>query len=137
MDYLKLSEKVISLFFEDYNFNLIGKISWNPVSDREKEKYFNKTGKEKTRQRIRYSKEEELKTKSISKEKNTSKYLSFQNFYISKIEKDNIFYCVIDVCNYRMGQKNRYKFKIMNHEKKIDLSNIKIDMIDRYQLMIR
>ena len=137
MDYLILSEKVISLFFENYDFNLIEKISWNPVSDREKRRYFNKTGKELNHQRVKYSTEEELKTKSISKEKNTSSFLSFQNFYISKIEKGNIFYCVIDVCHYRMGQKNRYKFKIINHEKKIDLSNIKIDMIDTRQLMIR
>ena len=67
MDYLKLSEKVISLFFENNDFDLIAKISWEPVSDRQKERHLKKTGKELTQQRVRYSVDEKLKAKPLSK----------------------------------------------------------------------
>ena len=137
MDYLKLSEKVISLFFENNDFDLIAKISWEPVSDRQKERHLKKTGKELTQQRVKYSVDEKLKAKPLSKEKNESPFFNFRNFYISEIERDDIFYCIIDYSWNRMGQKNRYKFKISKSSKKSPILNIEIDILDQVQLMIR
>ena len=78
MDYLKLSERVISLYFENNNFDLIAKISWDPVSDKQKKKYFSKTGKDLTYQRVSYSTDKELKIRPVSKSKNESPFFNFR-----------------------------------------------------------
>ncbi len=54
MDYKKLLDQVIEKYFEKSKFDLKGKLEWDPVTEREKTRYFNKMGKDLKTQRRRF-----------------------------------------------------------------------------------
>jgi hypothetical protein len=57
---------------------------------------------------------------------------------ISEIEEDGVFYCIYDYSTMgRMGQKTRYKFKILNYSDSINISDYQIELLEEKMIMIR
>ena len=97
-----------------------------------KKKTLLKKGKELTKQRVRYSVIENF---SSSYKSDSSDY---RQLLISEIEDNGIFYCIYD---YRtmgnMGQKTRYKLKILNYSDSINISDNQIELLEEEMIMIR
>ena len=132
MDYNELILKVIEGFFPNINFNSFGKLEWYPPTEKEIKKTFEKKGIKISQQRIKYFKTNELE---INSETNTSDY---HQLLISEIEEDGVFYCIYDYITMgRMGQKTRYKFKILNYSDSINISDYQIELLEEKMIMIR
>ena len=132
MDYQIILNKVIENYFSKNKFNSLGKLEWYPVTERQKKKTLLKKGKELTKQRVRYSVIENF---SSSYKSDSSDY---RQLLISEIEDNGIFYCIYD---YRtmgnMGQKTRYKLKILNYSDSINISDNQIELLEEEMIMIR
>lgn len=124
--------KVIEDYFPKNKFNSLGKLDWYPVTERQNKRYFEKKGKELTKQRVRYSVIENF---SSSNKSDSSDY---RQLLISKMEEDGVFYCIYDYKTMgRMGQKTRYKFQIKDFQKSLNLSDLNIELLDKTMIMIR
>ena len=132
MDYQIILNKVIENYFSKNKFNSLGKLEWYPVTERQKKRHFEKKGKELTKQRFRYSVIENFNS---SYKSDSSDY---RQLLISEIEDDGVFYCIYD---YRtmgnMGQKTRYKLKILNYSDSINISDNQIELLEEEMIMIR
>lgn len=132
MDYQIILNKVIENYFTKNKFNSLGKLEWYPVTEKQKKRYFKKKGKELTKQRVRYSVIENFNS---SYKSDSSDY---RQLLISEIEDNGIFYCIYD---YRtmgnMGQKTRYKLKILNYFDSINISDNQIELLEEEMIMIR
>ena len=132
MDYQIILNKVIENYFSKNKFNSLGKLEWYPVTERQKKRHFEKKGKELTKQKVRYSVIENF---SSSYKSDSSDY---RQLLISEIEDNGIFYCIYD---YRtmgnMGQKTRYKLKILNYSDSINISDNQIELLEEEMIMIR
>ena len=127
-----LIQRVIEGFFPNINFNSFGKLEWYPPTEKEIKKTFEKSGIKISQQRIKYFKTNELE---INSETNTSDY---HQLLISEIEEDGVFYCIYDYITMgRMGQKTRYKFKILNYSDSINISDYQIELLEEKMIMIR
>ena len=97
-----------------------------------KKKTLLKKGKELTKQRVRYSVIENF---SSSYKSDSSDY---RQLLISELEDDGVFYCIYDYRTMgRMGQKTRYKFKILNYSDSINISDYQIELLEEKMIMIR
>lgn len=97
-----------------------------------KKKTLLKKEKELTKQRVRYSVIENF---SSSYKSDSSNY---RQLLISEIEDDGVFYCIYDYRTMgRMGQKTRYKFKILNYSDSINISDYQIELLEEKMIMIR
>lgn len=132
MDYQTILRKVIEDYFPKNKFNSLGKLEWYPVTERQKKRYFEKKGKELTKQRVQYSIIENF---SSSHKSDSSDY---RQLLISEIEDDGIFYCIYDYRTIgRMGQKTRYKFQIEDFQDSMNISDLYIELIGERMIMIR
>lgn len=132
MDYQTILRKVIEDYFPKNKFNSLGKLEWYPVTERQKKRYFEKKGKELTKQRVQYSIIENF---SSSHKSDSSDY---RQLLISEIEDDGIFYCIYDYRTMgRMGQKTRYKFQIEDFQDSMNISDLYIELIGESMIMIR
>ena len=132
MDYQAILNEVIENYFPNNKFNSLGKLNWDPVTERQKKRYFEKRGKEIIKQRVRYSIIENF---SSSKKSDSSDY---RQLLISEIEDDGIFYCIYDYRTMgRMGQKTRYKFQIEDFQDSMNISDLNIELLDKTMIMIR
>ena len=132
MDYQKILAKVIEDFFSRNKFNSIGKLEWDPVTEKQNKRYFEKKGKELTKQRISYSVVEDFNS---SYKSDSSEY---RQLLISEIEEDGVFYCIYDYITMgRMGQKKRYKFQIKDFQKSMNPSIFNIELLQETMIMIR
>jgi hypothetical protein len=132
LDYQTILNKVIEDYFPNNKFNSLGKLEWYPVTERQKKRYFEKRGKELTKQRVRYSVIENF---SSSHKSDSSDY---RQLLISEIEDNGIFYCIYDYRTMgRMGQKTRYKFQIEDFKESMNPSDLNIELLDKRMIMIR
>ena len=132
MNYRSIIEQVIKKYFPNINFNLIGKLEWYPVTEKQKKRNLEKNGKVITKQRVRYFQTQEFQFKS------NSKSLDLRQLLISNIEKDGGFYCMYDFKTYgNMGQKTRYKFQIKDFQSIDSSSKFNIELLDEDLIMIR
>lgn len=132
MNYRSIIEQVIKKYFPNINFNLIGKLEWYPVTEKQKTRNLEKNGKVITKQRVRYFQTQEFQFKS------NSKSLDLRQLLISNIEKDGGFYCMYDFKTYgNMGQKTRYKFQIKDFQSIDSSSKFNIELLDEDLIMIR
>mgnify|MGYP001089537960 FL=1 len=132
MDYQTILNKVIEDYFPKNKFNSLGKLEWYPVTERQKKRYFEKKGKELTKQRVRYSVIENFS--SLYKSDSSD----YRQLLISEIEDDGVFYCMYDYRTMgRMGQKTRYKFQIEDFKESMNLTDLNIELLDKRMIMIR
>ena len=97
-----------------------------------KKRYFEKKGKELTKQRVQYSIIENF---SSSHKSDSSDY---RQLLISEIEDDGIFYCIYDYRTMgRMGQKTRYKFQVEDFKESMNPTDYFIELLDKTMIMIR
>jgi len=133
IDLKKLLDKIIELHFDNYKFTLRGSLEWYPTTEKQKERHFKKYGKELKPQRRRY-KIREVYWEGKNQEDNA---WSHHHIVISDIEDDGVFYLMNDHKVGRMGQTFRYKFQIIDYQKKTDFSNCKVELLDETMTMIR
>jgi uncharacterized protein YkuJ len=132
VNYRSIIEQVIKKYFPNINFNLIGKLEWYPVTEKQKTRNLEKNGKVITKQRVRYFQTQEFQFTS------NSKSLDLRQLLISNIEKDGGFYCMYDFKTYgNMGQKTRYKFQIKDFQSIDSSSKFNIELLDEDLIMIR
>jgi hypothetical protein len=132
VNYRSIIEQVIKKYFPNINFNLIGKLEWYPVTEKQKKRNLEKNGKVITKQRVRYFQTQEFQFTS------NSKSLDLRQLLISNIEKDGGFYCMYDFKTYgNMGQKTRYKFQIKDFQSIDSSSKFNIELLDEDLIMIR
>jgi len=132
LDYQTILNKVIEDYFPKNKFNSLGKLEWYPVTERQKKRYFEKKGKELTKQRVRYSVIENFS--SLYKSDSSD----YRQLLISEIEDDGVFYCMYDYRTMgRMGQKTRYKFQIEDFKESMNLTDLNIELLDKRMIMIR
>ena len=132
MNHSKILDLIISIHFKNHDFNHKGKLEWCPVTERQKKRHFEKKGKELTKQRVQYSIIENF---SSSNKSDSSDY---RQLLISEIEDDGIFYCIYDYRTMgRMGQKTRYKFQIKDFQDSMNISDLNIELLDKFMIMIR
>ena len=127
-----LISEVIKNFFPDLNITSIGQLQWYPPNEKEIKKTFEKKGIKISQQRIKYFKTNELE---INSETNTSDY---RQLLISEIEEGGVFYCIYDYITMgRMGQKTRYKFKVLNYSDSVNILDYQIELLEEKMIMIR
>ena len=132
MDYNKLIQKIIRDFFFENKLTSIGQLQWYPPTEKEIKKTFEKRGIKISRQRIKYFKTDEFE---INSETNS---LDYHQLLISEIKEDGVFYCIYDYMTLvRMGQRTRYKFKILNYSDSINISDYQIELLEEKMIMIR
>ena len=132
MNYNELLLKVITNYFENSPFTSIGQLQWYPPTEKEIKKTFEKKGIKISQQRIKYFKTDEFE---VNSETGSSDY---RQLLISEIEEDGVFYCIYDYRTMgRMGQKTRYKFKILNYSDSINISDYQIELLEEKMIMIR
>ena len=132
MNLSKILDLIISIHFKNHDFNHKGKLEWCPVTERQKKRYFEKRGKELTKQRVRYSVIENFNS---SYKSDSSDY---RQLLISEIEDNGIFYCIYDYRTMgRMGQKTRYKFQVEDFKESMNISDLNIELLDKTMIMIR
>jgi hypothetical protein len=129
-----LLDKIIELHFNNHKFTLKGSLEWYPTTEKQKERYFKKFGKELKFQRRRY-KIRVVYWEGKNQEDNSS---SHHHIFISDIEDDGVFYVMNDHKVGRMGQTFRYKFQITgcNLTKKVP-SDDNIELLETKMTMIR
>ena len=136
MNLSKLLDIIILKHFKNQKFDLKGKLEWYPVTYKQKDKHFKRTGKYLTSQRISYNINKEFWVNPKSKKETSS--LNYHQILISDIEEDGVFYCLTDFRMIgNMGQKIKYKFKVKNYSNLIEISEFDIKLIDDYMLMVR
>jgi hypothetical protein len=136
LNYFNLLNDVIRLHFKNHDFDLKEKLEWYPVTDKQKEKHFKRTGKDLTSQRRSYKINKEFWVNPKSKKETSSS--NYHQILISDIEEDDIFYCITDFRMMgNMGHKNRYKFKILNYNQLINISDVQFELLDKEMIMIR
>jgi hypothetical protein len=132
LNYNKLIQKVIRDFFSENKLTSIGQIQWYPPNEKEIKKTFEKKGIKISQQRIKY-----FKTKEFHNHPKTNSS-DYHQLLISEIEEDGVFYCIYDYRTMgRMGQKTRYKFKILNYSDSINISDYQIELLEEKMIMIR
>ena len=132
MDYQTILNKVIEDYFPNTKFNSFGKLEWYSPTNNEIKKTFEKRGIRISKQRIKYFKTEEFQNHPKT---NSSDY---RQLLISEIEDNGIFYCIYDYRTMgRMGQKTRYKFKVLNYSDSINISDYQIELLEENMIMIR
>ena len=95
MIYEKLLSQVINIHFPENKFDLKGKLEWYPVTEKEKTRYLERTGKELKNQRRKYKITDVFWKKSADEEKIPNPYY-FNHILISEIEQNEIFYCIYE-----------------------------------------
>ena len=133
----ELLDRIIELHFDNYNFTLKGKLEWCQVTDQQKIRYFKKRGKELKFQRRKYNITEVFWEKPKEVNKSSTPHFFYHHLLISKIQEDNVFFCINDHCIGRMGQKIRYKFQIEKIQKSTKLTELNIKLLDDSIIMIR
>jgi len=136
ISYHNLLDTVIKLHFPTHKFSLKGSLEWYPISEKQKERYFKKFGKELKNQRRRYNIKEVYWEGNNEGDKGIYGS-SHHHIVISDIEEDGIFYIMNDHKVGRMGQTFRYKFKIIDYQKNTDLSNYELKLINNKMILIR
>jgi len=137
MLYEKLLSQVINIHFPENKFDLKGKLEWYPVTEKEKTRYLERTGKELKNQRRKYKITDVFWKKSADEEKISNSYY-FNHILISEIEQNEIFYCISDFCIGRlMGHRIRYKFRLLNTTNFESTKPANIELIDDTMIMIR
>ena len=132
MDYQTILNKVIEDYFPNTKFNSFGKLEWYSPTKKEIKKTFEKRGIRISQQRIKY-----FKTKEFQNHPKTNSS-DYHQLLISEIEEDGIFYCIYDYRTMgRIGQKTRYKFKILNYSDSINISDYQIELLEEEMIMIR
>ena len=132
MNYKSIIEQVIKKYFPNIEFNLIGKLEWYPVTEKEKKRTLEKNGRRISKQRVRYFTTQDFQFKSNSKSSDLRQLL------ISDIEKDGEFYCMYNFKTFgNMGQKTRYKFQIKDFQSIDSSSKFNIELLDEDVIMIR
>ena len=132
----ELLDNVIDSEFKTIDFDFKGRLEWKPATQKQKEKHFKRTGKDLTSQRRSYKLNKEFRVKPKSKKEISS--LNYHQILISDIEEDGVFYCITDFRTIRnMGHKNRYKFKILNYNQPINISDVQFELLDKEMIMIR
>jgi len=129
----ELLDKIIELHFDKHKFTLKGSLEWYHTTEKQKERHFKKFGEKLKPQRRRYN-IREVYWEGKNQEDNGS---SHHHIVISDIEDDGIFYVMNDHKVGRMGQTFRYKFQIVEYQKNTDLSNCKVELLDKRMIMIR
>ena len=129
----ELLDKIIELHFDNHKFTLKGSLEWYHITEKQKERYFKKFGKELKNQRRRY-KIKEVYWVGKNQEDNG---FSHHHIVISDIEDDGLFYVMNDHKVGRMGQTFRYKFQVIDYHKNTNLSNCKVELLDETMTMIR
>jgi len=137
LNYNKLLKTIIIQFFKNYDFDLKGKLDWYPLTKQQKSRSLKKTGMELKVQRTRYKSNEIFWEKPKREEKSTSPYFFYHHILISNLEQNGIFYCIVDHCMGRMGQKTRYKFKVLNYSDSKNISDYQIDLLNKEMIMVR
>ena len=128
----ELLNHTIKSHFKNINFNSFGQLQWYPPTEKEIKKTFEKTEIKISQQRIKYFKTEEFQNQPKT---NSSDY---HQLLISEIEEDGVFYCMYDYSTMgRMGQKTRYKFKVLNYSDSINISDYQIELLEEKMIMIR
>ena len=89
MLYEKLLSQVINIHFPENKFDLKGKLEWYPVTEKEKTRYLERTGKELKNQRRKYKITDVFWKKSADEEKISNSYY-FNHILISEIEQNEI-----------------------------------------------
>ncbi|MDB9780071.1 hypothetical protein OAB54_07520 [Flavobacteriaceae bacterium] len=136
MNHSEILDLIISRYFKNYDFDLKGKLEWYPVTEKQKDKHFKRTGKYLTSQRRSYKINKEFWVNPKSKKETSSS--NYHQILISDIEEDDIFYCITDFRMMgNMGHKNRYKFKILNYNQLINISDVQFELLDKEMIMIR
>ena len=127
-----LLKKIIKIYFLEDNINSVGKLDWYPPTQKEITKTFEISGVELIKQRVKYFKTENFELKTFIKSS------VFHQLLISDVEKNGVLYCVSDYKTSRnMGQKTRYKFKILNYYNSKNISDYQIKLLDKELIMIR
>ena len=133
IDLKELLDKIIELHFDNRKFTLKGSLEWIPNTQKQKERHFKKFGKQ-LKPRRRGYKIREVYWEGKNQEDNGS---SHHYIVISNIEDDGVFYLMNDHKAGRMGQNFRYKFQIIDYQKNTDLSNCKVELLNKTMTMIR
>ena len=97
MNYQNFLKLVISEFFSESNFDLHGKLEWLPVTEREKERYFRKFGKELKHQRRKYKISDIYWEKKRTDQTKKKTFFTYHHILISDIDNNGIFFCVSDL----------------------------------------
>ena len=118
---------------------MFGRFSWLPVTDKQRERVFKKTGKELKEQFKRYRIVEVFYPESMNVGSGRlSQTGRFYNLLISELDRSNdIFYVIGDHCmpGGLAGEKMRYKFKI-EHYNDIGMPD-KFTMTEKKMIAIR
>ena len=126
-------------FFSTHQITLFGRFSWLPVTDKQRERVFKKTGKELKEQFKRYRIVEVFYPESMNVGSGRlSQTGRFYNLLISELDRSNdIFYVIGDHCmpGGLAGEKMRYKFKI-EHYNDIGMPD-KFTMTEKKMIAIR
>jgi len=132
LDFNKLIQIVIRDFFSEIKLTSISQLQWYPPTEKEIKKTFDKSGIKISQQRIKY-----FKTEGFHNHPKTNSS-DYHQLLISEIEEDGVFYCIYDYRTMgRMGQKTRYKFKILNYSDSINISDYQIELLEEKMIMIR
>lgn len=140
ISYHNLLDTIIKLHFPNHKFSLKGSLEWRPISEKQKDLYFKKFGKELKIQRKRYNIKEVYWEDKIQDDNVGTRGpfgTSHHHIVISNIEEDGIFYVMNDYKVGRMGQTFRYKFQIIDYQKNTDLSNYELKLINNKMILIR
>jgi hypothetical protein len=132
-----LLDHVVAQFFPTHDFDLKGKLNWIPETEKEKERYFKRTGKELKKQRRQYS----ITKVFWEKEREHTGSMYYSNHHhilITDVDDDGIFYCVNDHCvGGRAGQKTRYTFKLLKESNSNETPGFSVELLDRVMIAIR
>lgn len=137
MNYQNLLKFIISEFFSESNFDLHGKLEWLPVTEREKERYFRKRGKELKHQRRKYKISDIYWEKKRTDQTKKKTFFTYHHFLISDIDNNGIFFCISDLNLGFGGHKMKYEFSIKNYSETIKIKDLQITLVDEDMFMIR
>ena len=126
-------------FFSTHQITLLGRFSWLPVTDKQRERVFKKTGKELKEQFKRYRIVEVFYPESMNVDSDRLFQTGrFYNLLISELDRSNdIFFVIGDHCmpGGLAGEKMRYKFKV-EHYSDIGMPD-KFTMTEKKMIAIR
>lgn len=126
-------------FFSTHHITLLGRFSWLPVTDKQRERVFKKAGKELKEQFKRYRIVEVFYPESINVDSDRlSQTGRFYNLLISDLDRStDIFFVIGDHCmpGGLAGEKMRYKFKV-EHYNDIGMPD-KFTMTEKKMIAIR
>lgn len=137
MNYKDLLKLIISEFFSESDFDLHGKLEWLPVTEREKERYFRKRGKELKHQRRKYKISDIYWEKKRMDQTKKKTFFTYHHILISDIDSNGIFFCVSDLNLGFGGHKMKYEFSIKNYSKTNKIDDLIITLVEEDMFMIR